>query len=155
LSLAYAQLGGGAQVAAFLSGIGVAGITPDSLSWSAVAATPRGLAQYYAALAGVTPGAGGLGASVRTQALAALAPDAATIALAGLEAPLPQGASVLLVTGTAQAADGWSMNAAGMISASSGVRYVVAMSIRGQLSPGAARAAIGRVLGQVAATVAA
>jgi hypothetical protein len=155
LSLTYTQLGGGAQVVAFLSDMSVVGITPDSSSWSAVSATPRGLAQYYAALAGVTPGAGGLGASLRTQALAALAPDAATIALAGLGAPLPQGASVLLVTGTAQAADGWSMNAAGVITASSGVRYVVALSISGQLSPGAARAAIGGVLGQVAAIVAA
>ena len=155
LSLAYAQLGGSAQMATFLSGMSVAGITPDPLSWSAASATPRGLAQYYATLAGITPGAGGLGQNVRAQALATLAPDAQTITLAGLGAPLPHGASVLLVTGSAQAADGWSMTAAGVIAASPGVRYVIALSIRDQLSPEAARAALSSVLGQVAAIAAA
>lgn len=154
LSLAYAQLGGSAQVRGFLGRMSVRGITPDSLSWSAATGTPRGLAQFYAALAGVTPGAGGLSAGVRTQARDALAPDSATVALAGLPAPLPAGTSVLLVTGSAQAVDGWSMNAAGMIVAPSGVRYVVALTVRGQLSPEAARGIIASALQQLA-TVAA
>jgi hypothetical protein len=151
LSLAYAQLGGSAQVGNFLGGMGISGFTFDQLSWSAATATPRALAQYYAALAGITPDAGTLSASVRSQTLAALAPTPETAALAGLGAPLPQGASVLLVIGTAQVADGWTVNAAGVITAPSGVRYVVAFNVRGQPSSDAAQAAVGNVLRQLAA----
>jgi hypothetical protein len=151
LSLAYAQLGGNGPVASFLDALGVNGCTFGPLSWSAASATPRALAQFYAALAGLTPPDAALGDGARAQALAALAPSPETSALAGFGTPLPQKASVLLVLGSAQADDGWSMNAAGVLSAPSGLRYVAGLAVRGQPSPAAAQALLGTLLGQLAA----
>jgi hypothetical protein len=133
----------------------VSGIGFDPLSWSVATATPRALAQFYAALAGITPPAGALDDSVRAQVLAALAPSAATSALAGFGTPVPTSASVLLVLGTAQADDGWSMNAAGVLTAPSGLRYVVALSVRGQPSTATAQSALGSMLSQLSTIAAA
>lgn len=141
LATAYRQIGGSAGLAAFLAHAGITGITPGSNAWSDTQATPRALVQFYAALGSLTPGADlTLAASARARVLGALAPDPTTLALAGLGDPLPSGASVALVTGASQQAATWTICAAGVLTAPSGLTYVAALCVPNQTSSSGATA---------------
>lgn len=152
LDAAYQQIGGSAGLTTFLDDAGISGITPGSATWSDTQATPRALVQFYAALAGLTPGADlGVAASARAQALSALASDSSAVALAGLGDPLPTGASAVVVHGAAQpTAASWTICAAGILTAPSGLTYVAALCVPNQVSQAAGLNALSPVFAALA-----
>jgi hypothetical protein len=151
--LAYQQIGGAAGLSGALVGMGVTGVQPGTTGWLATVGTPRALAHFYALLAGaapVPPGATTLTPDVRARALAALAPDAATAAYAGLGQLLPAGASVTVVLGAGRDAGGWNANASEIVTTGDGLTYIAVLCARGLPSADSGTAAQRAVLAQLA-----
>jgi hypothetical protein len=148
-SAAYAQIGGSAGLKTFAARLGLT--IPDAADWTQTQATPRALVQFYAMLAGASPAPdlGALDSSGRSHVLALVAddPEAATIAALDTSAT---GAHVALVVGALQQTDGWTANAAGVLTAPNGLTYVAAVCVRAQMDQAQAERALRVVFSQLA-----
>lgn len=155
----YQQLGGSAGLSTFLSDAGLVGVAPGATDWTATQATPRALAQFYAALGGLQTGKtfAGLDADGRAHILALLATDprAATIAAAQPSGTPTPGAHATLVVGAAQDAAGWTVTATGILVAPSGLTYIVAACTTGQSSEAAGAQGLHNIYAQLATIAAA
>lgn len=154
----YQGLGGSAGLATYLSDVGLAGVTPGTTDWTETQATPRALAQFYAALGGLPTGTtpGALDANGRAHLLALLAGDPRAVAIAAPNDGAPAaGAHTTLVVGVAPDASGLTMSAAGILVAPSGLTYVVAACAGGQSSQATAAQGLRGIYEQLATVAAA
>jgi hypothetical protein len=149
----YQQIGGSAGLEAFLQRAGLAGVVPDATDWTQMQATPRALIQVYASLTGLAsgPDLGGLDATGRAQVLALVSGDPQAASIAALDGGAGTGVHVTLVVGASQGPDGWAMNAAGALTAPSGLTYVAAVCLRAQPTQPQAAQALRGIFAQLAA----
>lgn len=153
-ALAYQQIGGSAGLAAFVGAYGLAGVTPGATDWTQTQASPRALAQFYAALANLIPAPdyGQLNSAGRTHTLALLAASASAApadVAPLLVAPVPN-AHMTLVVGTGQDGNGWTLTAAGIVALPNNVTYVIAAGIHNVATRAAAEQAVLAMLTSVA-----
>ncbi len=151
-SSVYAQVGGSAGLAGFLSQMGLTGAAPGAADWTQIQATPRALDQFYTMLAGLTPSPdlGALDSAGRAHVLGLVAGDPDGLTLAALGGASASGVHITLVVGAAQEHDGWTVNAAGVLTASSGLTYVAAVCLRAQPTRASGEQALHTVFAQLA-----
>jgi hypothetical protein len=82
--------------------------------------------------------------------LALLAPDATTAPLAGLGTPLPVGATVTVVVGSALGSNGWDIDASEIVTLPSGLSYIAIMCLPAQASQDAGNTAVRTIFAQLA-----
>jgi hypothetical protein len=133
-SSVYSQIGGSVGLAGFLAQMGLTGATPGAAGWTQIQATPSALDQFYKMLADLTPSPnlGALDYAGRAHVLNLVASDPDGLALAALGGTSASGVHITLVVGAAQEPDGWTVNAAGVLTASSGLTYIAAVCLRAQ-----------------------
>jgi hypothetical protein len=151
-SSVYARIGGSAGLAGFLSQMGLVDAVPDAAAWTQIQATPRVLDQFYTMLAGLTPSPnlGGLDRAGRARVLALVSGDPDGLTLAALGGSSASGVHVTLVVGAAQEHDGWTINAAGVLTARTGLTYVAAVCLRAQPTRISGEQALHSVFAQLA-----
>ena len=146
----YSQAGSAPGISTYLTDLGVSSIQPGA-DWLSAQATATAMVQFYLALE-KNPG---LNSFDHTLALTQLASAPTSPSTADISAAVNVNATSVLVSGMAHSANGWTLNAAGIVTPHNGPRYIVATAIRGQPSQDAAATVLVVFFHQIATLVAA